>query len=76
MGDDVRFEWNEDGLQKLERQLQEQFSGGINVPLEGSEDDAIRSVIDQLTAMGVTPNEAAIAEKVREVRAAAPPGDV
>lgn len=76
VGDDVRFEWNEDGLQKLERQLQEQFSGGLNIPLEGSEDDAIRSVIDQLTAMGATPNEAAIAQKVREVRAAAPPGDV
>jgi hypothetical protein len=64
----VGLEWNKDGLSELQRQLEEQFSGGVNVPLGGSEEDAIRSVKEQLHAMGVTPNDAEIARIVRGVR--------
>lgn len=62
------LEWNEDGLSELQRQLEEQFSGGLDVPLGGSEEDAIRSVKEQLDAMGVTPNDAEIAKIVHDVR--------
>jgi hypothetical protein len=66
----VDLEWNDDGLEKLQRQLEEQFSGGIEAPLGGSEEDAVRSVKEQLVAMGTAPNDAEIAKMVREVREA------
>jgi hypothetical protein len=64
------FEWNNDGLEKLQRQLQEQFSGGVDIPLDGSEDEAIWSVINQLQGKGLTTNDAEIAKWVRDHRAA------
>jgi len=65
---DFEFEINEAGMQQLERELQERFSAGIQVPLEGSEVDAIQSVKDQLTSMGATRNDAEVERIVRDAR--------
>jgi hypothetical protein len=51
---DMEIEWNEDGLAEFERQVKDQLSGDVEVPLDGSEDDAIRSVIQQLQSKGLT----------------------
>ncbi len=62
----ARFEFNKAGMKKLEDDLIEQFPAGIRIPLDGSEDAAIRSVTDQLAQMGVMPNES----EIREMKAA------
>jgi hypothetical protein len=67
---DFEFKINEAGMAQLERQLQEQFSAGIQVPLEGSDADAIASVKDQLKNMGAEPNDAEVEKIVRDVREA------
>jgi hypothetical protein len=67
---DFKFEINEAGMQQLERELQERFSAGLQVPLEGSEADAIESVKDQLRSMGAEPNDAEVEKIVRDVREA------
>lgn len=64
------FEINEEGMQQLERQLQERLSPGIQVPLAGSEADAIESVKEQLRGMGAEPNDAEVAKIVRNAREA------
>jgi hypothetical protein len=64
----AEFEINEAGMREFERQLEKQFSAGIQIPLGGSEDDAIRSVKDQLKKMGVTPNDAEVEKMVRDAR--------
>ncbi|WP_062894950.1 hypothetical protein [Mycobacterium avium] len=65
---DFNFELNKAGIEQFERDLQERFSAGIQIPLGGSEDDAIRSVKDQLEKMGVTPNDSEVQKLVREAR--------
>lgn len=62
------LEWNDGGFEEFERQLNEQFSDGVKVPLDGSEVDAIRSVKEQLEAMGAEPNDLEVGKMVREVR--------
>ncbi len=44
---------------------------GLRVPLEGSEDDAVAAVLEQLNAGGATPGEAEVRDLVREARAGA-----
>jgi hypothetical protein len=65
---DFKFEINKAGMEQLQRDLEEKFSGGVQVPLDGSEEDAVRSVIEQLQSMGVTPNDANVREIVRQAR--------
>ncbi|WP_238963860.1 hypothetical protein KN248_013000 [Mycobacterium paraintracellulare] len=65
---DFKFEINKAGMEQLERELQEQFSAGLQIPLEGSEDDAVRTVVQQLSNMGATPNEPEVRRIVREAR--------
>ena len=65
---DFNFEINKAGMEQLQRDLEEKFSGGVQVPLDGSEEDAVRSVIEQLQSMGVTPNDANVREIVRQAR--------
>ena len=55
-------------MEKLERYLQEEFCAGVQIPLDGSESEAIRSVRDQLTTMGVTPNDSEVEKIVRNAR--------
>lgn len=63
------FKINTEALKQFEQDLQKQFDGkGISIPLEGSEEDAIRNVRKQLVDMGLTPNDAEIAGYVRDAR--------
>lgn len=62
------FEINEAGIEKLTHDLEQRFSAGIQIPLEGSEADAIRSVKEQLEKMGLTPDDSAVEKLVREAR--------
>ena len=62
------FKINRAGMDKLQRDLEKQFSGGIQIPLEGSEEDAVRSVKDQLKKMGATPNDSEVEKMVRDAR--------
>lgn len=64
----MEFEINPAGMEQLERQLQEQFSAGIQVPLGGSEEEAVQSVREQLISMGATPDDAAVRQIVRDKR--------
>jgi hypothetical protein len=64
----MEFKINQAGMDHLQRQLEEQFSAGIQIPLEGSEQDAIQSVKDQIIGMGAVPNDDAVAEIVRNAR--------
>ncbi|WNG89733.1 hypothetical protein C6A87_011595 [Mycobacterium sp. ITM-2016-00317] len=54
---------------KIEQQVHEQLGDGLQVPTGGSEDDAVRSVEDQLRKAGLTPNTAEIRRIVRDARA-------
>lgn len=62
------FKPNKAGMDKLKRDLEKKFSGGVRVPAGGSEADAVKSVKDQLKKMGVTPNDSAVAKMVRDAR--------
>jgi hypothetical protein len=62
------FEINEAGIEKLTRDLEQRFSAGIQIPLEGPETDAILSVKEQLEKMGLTPDDSAVEKLVREAR--------
>ncbi|APE17771.1 hypothetical protein BOH72_23420 [Mycobacterium sp. WY10] len=62
------FEINEAGMAQLQQELEQHFSGGLQVPLGGSEEDAIRSVKEQLEALGATPDHAEVERMVRETR--------
>lgn len=66
----MKFEWNQDGLAEFERELKDQLSGDVEVPLGGSEDDAVRSVIQQLQSKGLSTNDAEVARWVRDHRTA------
>ncbi|WP_205877584.1 hypothetical protein [Mycobacterium camsae] len=63
-----KFRINTAGMKKLERDLQKKFSGGVRVPLEGSESDAVQSVKRQLEDMGAVPNESEVKKMVRKSR--------
>ena len=62
------FKINKAGMDNLERDLQEKFASGVQVPRGGSEADAIASVKDQLIRRGATPNDAEVEKMVRDVR--------
>ncbi|ORV91183.1 hypothetical protein AWC11_11290 [Mycobacterium interjectum] len=62
------FEFNFDGMKQAVRDLQNRAEAGVSVPLGGSEDDAIRSVQDQLVEMGLTPDDAEVERYVRDAR--------
>ncbi|MGM1030430.1 MAG: hypothetical protein ACQEWM_11285 [Actinomycetota bacterium] len=42
---------------------------GLTIPIEGSEDEAVAAVLDQLDAGGAVPGEAEVRELVRDARA-------
>jgi hypothetical protein len=65
MGD---FKINKAGTKKLEQDLEKQFSDGIQIPVGGSEAEAVRSVKDQLKKMGATPNDSEVRKMVRDTR--------
>lgn len=64
----MEFEINQAGLNKLQHDLERQFAAGVQVPLGGSEAEAVESVKDQLRKMGAAPNEAEVQRIVRDVR--------
>ena len=64
----AKFNINQAGMDKLERELQEQVSGGIHIPKDGSEAEAVQSVKDQLMGLGAAPNDAAVLQMVRDAR--------
>jgi hypothetical protein len=64
----MKFKTNEAGMRQLQRDLEAKFSGGLRVPADGSEEDAVRDVTAQLEALGATPNEAEVRRIVRENR--------
>lgn len=55
-------------LRSVERQAKERFEGGVNVPLDGSEEAAVRDVAAQCAKLGVTPNLPEIRKQVRRIR--------
>jgi hypothetical protein len=59
-----------------QRDLEEKFSAVIQIPLDGPEDDAVRSVKDQLKNMGVTPNDSEVEKMVRDGPQLMDPGDI
>ncbi|QIN93624.1 hypothetical protein SEA_DUMPSTERDUDE_36 [Gordonia phage DumpsterDude] len=64
-------EFNDDAIRRFKEDLEERVSGDITIPGGASEDDAVRSVVEQLQARGLKPNEAAIRKDIRERREAA-----
>jgi hypothetical protein len=64
----MKFEIDTAGIKKLVRDLEERVSDGIEIPLGGSDAEAIRSVTDQLKNVGITPNDTEIAKMVRDAR--------
>jgi hypothetical protein len=62
------FEFNEDGIEELRREIQRKLDA-VRVPQDGSEEDAVRSVETQYRAIGVEPtNHEAIRKMVRDAR--------
>ncbi len=55
-------------MAKLQRDLQKQFSAGIQIPLGGTESDAIDEVKKQMKGMGITPNDAEVRKLVQKHR--------
>jgi hypothetical protein len=64
----AKFKINLTGMEELERELRAKFSGGIQIPKDGSEADAVQTVRDQLMGLGAAPNEAAVLRMVRDAR--------
>lgn len=62
------FGLNFDGMKKRLRDLDERASEGISVPLGGSDEDAIRSVNEQLRKIGLDPDESEVRRYVRDHR--------
>jgi hypothetical protein len=58
------------GMMKFERGLEESLSIDIQLPQDGSEDEAIRSVKEQLKSVGTTPSDAEVRKRVRAARSA------
>jgi len=65
---DFNFEINEAGMQQLQQELEEKFAAGLQVPLDGDEETAVQSVLDQMSSMGITPNESEVRKIVRDAR--------
>ena len=55
-------------MMKFERGLEESLSMDIQIPEDGSEDEAIRSVNEQLKSLGTTPSDAEVRKHVRDAR--------
>ncbi len=68
MGSSGKFVPNKAGMAKLQRDLQKQFSAGIQIPLGGTESDAIDEVKKQMKGMGITPNDAEVRKLVQKHR--------
>ncbi len=47
-------------MMKFERGLEESLSMDIQIPQDGSEDEAIRSVKEQIEKTGATPNDSEV----------------
>jgi hypothetical protein len=58
------------GMMKFERGLEESLSMDIQIPQDGSEDEAIRSVKEQLKSLGTTSSDAEVRKRVRDARSA------
>jgi hypothetical protein len=54
-------------MEQLQRDLEQRFPAGVQVPLDGTEEDAVASVRSQIIAMGAEPDDEAIAEIIRNV---------
>jgi hypothetical protein len=65
---DFKFEINEAGVQQLQQKLEEKLAAGLHVPLDGDEETAVQNVLNQMTNMGITPNESEVRKIVREAR--------
>ena len=68
MSSSGKFVPNKVGMAKLQRDLGKQFSAGIQIPLGGSESDAINEVKKQMKGMGITPNDAEVRTLVQKHR--------
>ncbi len=58
------------GMVKFERGLEESLCLDIQIPQDGSEDEAIRSVDEQLKSLGAIPSDAEVRKRVRDARSA------
>lgn len=63
----MKIEWNEDGLREMKANIQKVLDE-VTVPSEGSEEDAVADVKQQLKAKGIEPNDEGVAEYVRKAR--------
>ena len=63
-----KFKINTSGMKKLEGDLEKKSSGGLQVLSRGAEEEAVRSLQDQLKKMGVTPNDSEVRKMVRDAR--------
>lgn len=68
MSNSGKFVPNKAGMAKLQRDLEKQFSAGIQIPLGGTESDAIDEVKKQMKDMGITPNDAEVRKLVQKHR--------
>lgn len=68
MSSSGNFVPNKAGMAKLQRDLEKQFSVGIQIPLGGTESDAIVEVKKQVKGMGITPNDAEVRKLVQKHR--------
>ena len=57
----MNIDWTPDHGELLKR--------GLTIPIEGSEDEAVAAVLDQLNAGGATPSDTEVRELVRDARA-------
>ncbi|ANI39571.1 hypothetical protein [Mycolicibacterium vaccae] len=68
----MKIKINKAALRQLQRRatrtIDAQLGDSLQVPKSGSEDDAVRSVEDQLHKAGLTPNTAEIRQLVRDAR--------
>lgn len=63
-----KFVPNKASMAKLQRDLAKQFSAGIQIPLDGTEAEAIDEVKKQMKAMGITPNDAEVRKLIQKHR--------
>lgn len=68
MSSSGKFVLNKAGMAKLQRDLEKKFSPGIQIPLDGTESDAINQVKKQMKGMGITPNDAEVRKLVQKHR--------
>ncbi|MGV0716190.1 hypothetical protein ABQE93_12370 [Mycolicibacterium sp. XJ662] len=68
MSSSGKFVPSKAGMAKLQRDLEKQFSAGIQIPLGGTESDAIDEVKKQMKGIGITPNDAEVRKLVQKHR--------